>query len=212
MNTEFMLLAIYNKPRLNIDEVSQVTPFTSQFGLFDMERIEVLKGPGALEEANRLITNDLAKATDGQALAEALIDLSFDAAEIRQEPFDNHVEDRGFLQALRAQNGGAAVGCGRPRLAPRLRRSQSADARVGPADARSPGDALPALRRPPRRDRAPVVLGPGARAAPPDDARAPLELHGVGRVVGQPRCGCHVPLPVTRWPLRASSASATPNG
>jgi iron complex outermembrane receptor protein len=30
---------------LYMDEVSQVTPFTSQFGLFDMERIEVLRGP-----------------------------------------------------------------------------------------------------------------------------------------------------------------------
>jgi iron complex outermembrane receptor protein len=30
---------------LYFDEVSQVTPFTSQLGLFDMERIEVLRGP-----------------------------------------------------------------------------------------------------------------------------------------------------------------------
>jgi iron complex outermembrane receptor protein len=30
---------------LYMDEVSQVTPFTSQFGLYDMERIEVLRGP-----------------------------------------------------------------------------------------------------------------------------------------------------------------------
>jgi iron complex outermembrane receptor protein len=30
---------------LYFDEISQVTPFTSQLGLFDMERIEVLRGP-----------------------------------------------------------------------------------------------------------------------------------------------------------------------
>lgn len=42
----------------------------------------------------------------GQALAEALVELAFDAAEIRQEPFDNHVEDRGFSQEIRLVSNG----------------------------------------------------------------------------------------------------------
>ncbi|MBL8909732.1 MAG: glycine cleavage system aminomethyltransferase GcvT [Archangium sp.] len=44
-------------------------------GLFDVSHMGEIefKGPGALEEANRLITNDLAKATDGQAVYAGLL-------------------------------------------------------------------------------------------------------------------------------------------
>ncbi|MFZ5440770.1 MAG: glycine cleavage system aminomethyltransferase GcvT [Myxococcota bacterium] len=44
-------------------------------GLFDVSHMGEIefKGPGALEEANRLITNDLSKATDGQALYAGLL-------------------------------------------------------------------------------------------------------------------------------------------
>lgn len=44
-------------------------------GLFDVSHMGEIefKGPGALEEANRLITNDLAKASDGQALYAGLL-------------------------------------------------------------------------------------------------------------------------------------------
>ncbi|MBX7101279.1 MAG: glycine cleavage system aminomethyltransferase GcvT [Myxococcaceae bacterium] len=44
-------------------------------GLFDVSHMGEIefKGPGALETANRLITNDLAKATDGQALYAGLL-------------------------------------------------------------------------------------------------------------------------------------------
>ncbi len=44
-------------------------------GLFDVSHMGEIefKGPGALEEANRLITNDLSKAVDGQALYAGLL-------------------------------------------------------------------------------------------------------------------------------------------
>lgn len=44
-------------------------------GLFDVSHMGEIefKGPGALEEANRLITNDLAKAADGQAVYAGLL-------------------------------------------------------------------------------------------------------------------------------------------
>jgi aminomethyltransferase len=44
-------------------------------GLFDVSHMGEIefKGPGALEEANRLITNDLAKASDGQAVYAGLL-------------------------------------------------------------------------------------------------------------------------------------------
>lgn len=45
-------------------------------GLFDVSHMGEIefRGPGALEEANRLITNDLARAADGQALYAGLLD------------------------------------------------------------------------------------------------------------------------------------------
>jgi aminomethyltransferase len=47
----------------------------SNVGLFDVSHMGEIefKGPGALEEANRLITNDLSKAVDGQALYAGLL-------------------------------------------------------------------------------------------------------------------------------------------
>jgi len=44
-------------------------------GLFDVSHMGEIefKGPGALEEANRLITNDLSKAADGQAVYAGLL-------------------------------------------------------------------------------------------------------------------------------------------
>lgn len=45
-------------------------------GLFDVSHMGEIefRGPGALEEANRLITNDLARAADGQAIYAGLLD------------------------------------------------------------------------------------------------------------------------------------------
>lgn len=47
----------------------------TKVGLFDVSHMGEIefKGPGALEEANRLITNDLAKAADGQAVYAGLL-------------------------------------------------------------------------------------------------------------------------------------------
>ncbi|MBI3185814.1 MAG: glycine cleavage system aminomethyltransferase GcvT [Myxococcales bacterium] len=47
----------------------------NQAGMFDVSHMGeiVFKGPGALETANRLLTNDLARAADGQALYSGLL-------------------------------------------------------------------------------------------------------------------------------------------
>ena len=55
-----------------IQEHERVRTGVGLFVVSHMVEIE-FKGPGALEEANRLITNDLAKATDGQALYAGLL-------------------------------------------------------------------------------------------------------------------------------------------